>query len=146
MKAEEAIQSLAESMCNLKKAFAPFPCGWAATHKMRCIDCYYKGEHSEMGATFNVCTRYSNLAEASEACRNSENCKFKITHQQVREAIEKQTPKKPELEYIDYLDVDTKITHCPSCGNSYVDETEKYCSDCGQALDWSGEEWNLNEL
>lgn len=56
------------------------------------------------------------------------------------EAMGRQIPKKPKLEYIDYLDVDTKITHCPSCGNSYVDETEKYCSDCGQALDWSDEE------
>ena len=139
MKAEEAIQGLAESMCNLSKAFAPFPCGWAATHKMRCIDCYHKGEYSEMGATFYVCTRYSNLAEASEACRNSENCKFKITHQQVREAIEKQTAKKPEVEIVSF-DYGTTIEKCPCCAYVYIDKDDNYCSKCGQAIDWSDEE------
>lgn len=49
-----------------------------------------------------------------------------------REALEKQVPKKPICEY------DDEFT-CPCCGTTTEDydvTTLKYCSECGQKLDW----------
>ena len=66
------------------------------------------------------------------------------------EAMRKQIPEKP----MKSLDVDTKSLYrlyCPTCGvkighgNSrvgYIVKTygsEKYCDNCGQAIDWEGE-------
>ena len=45
------------------------------------------------------------------------------------EALEKQIPQKP---------VDTDWLYCPNCKKSLnVMAKEKFCNDCGQALDWS---------
>lgn len=56
------------------------------------------------------------------------------------EALEKQIPRKP-------VEQGDGITYnCPACGRyvGYFDamawETPKYCGECGQALDWSGED------
>jgi len=57
----------------------------------------------------------------------------------VKEAVEKQIPKKPKNKYTDILDITTEIPACPVCGNQSIDETDEYCSDCGQALDWGNE-------
>lgn len=54
----------------------------------------------------------------------------------LKEAVEKQIPKKPKNEYTDNLDITTKIPVCPVCGNQSIDETNEYCSDCGQRLKW----------
>ena len=43
------------------------------------------------------------------------------------EALEKQIPKKKK-----------KRNECPECGYSYA--FEEYCPNCGQAIDWSGED------
>jgi hypothetical protein len=57
------------------------------------------------------------------------------------EALEKQIPKKPDLEADGYADgqlvYDTWI--CPCCGEYYeVDYDDyDYCPNCGQAIDWS---------
>lgn len=49
-----------------------------------------------------------------------------------KEAINKQVPKPP-----DNLNEDT--WSCPNCGKSYETEDDYYyyCSNCGQAIDWS---------
>lgn len=52
-------------------------------------------------------------------------------------ALEKQIPKKPKNEYTDNLDITTEIPVCPVCGDQSIYETDEYCSDCGQRLDWS---------
>lgn len=60
---------------------------------------------------------------------------------QVKEATEKNKPKKPDYEGDGYSDgeiaYDTWI--CPNCGVKYeVDyEVYDYCPDCGQKIDWS---------
>lgn len=57
------------------------------------------------------------------------------------EAVEIQTPKKPDYEGDGYADgqivYDTWI--CPNCGRSYETDYEEYecCPHCGQKIDWS---------
>lgn len=57
------------------------------------------------------------------------------------EALKKQTPQKLSCKGIGYE------TYCQSCGlliSEYDDENHfryDYCPNCGQALDWSDEEW-----
>lgn len=58
-------------------------------------------------------------------------------------ALEKQIPKKPDLEGDGYCDgqlvYDTWI--CPCCEERYEVDYDKYdyCPNCGQAIDWSEE-------
>lgn len=53
------------------------------------------------------------------------------------ECIEKQTPKKPIINLWD------EWCECPVCdGIVTIEETKlNYCPDCGQAIDWSDNEW-----
>lgn len=51
-----------------------------------------------------------------------------------KKALEKQIPKKPVLIVGDY-----DLPVCPEC-KQMIDDTESYCSTCGQALDWSDAE------
>lgn len=53
-------------------------------------------------------------------------------------ALEKQIPKKPILDTI--FPSGVKWFRCPTCNNKIVsrlDGQEKYCSNCGQALDFN---------
>ena len=54
------------------------------------------------------------------------------------EALEKQIPKKP-ISLGE--DIDRDVGQCPNC-KEIIDTYEdyKYCSDCGQAIDWGEEE------
>lgn len=102
-----------------------------------CVNCFYKREYQEMGATWNVCERYNDLAEATKAYKNSQNCQYKLTHQQVKEIIKKQTPKRIKRKIIG-----NKLTlhFCPTCEIRLLSWGHKFCGECGQALDWSDEE------
>ena len=53
-------------------------------------------------------------------------------------ALEKQIPKKP-ISLGE--DIDRDVGQCPNC-KEIIDTYEdyKYCSDCGQAIDWRDEE------
>ena len=61
------------------------------------------------------------------------------------EAIEKLTPKKPKKLNDTILINDGWIYGCPTCGcacgenkyHSEITQDELYCTQCGQALDWS---------
>lgn len=50
------------------------------------------------------------------------------------EALEKQVTNKPLSENKYYF-----TGKCPSCGAVFLDNTTKYCGNCGQALDWDNE-------
>lgn len=53
------------------------------------------------------------------------------------QALEKQVPKKVIWENEIFL-----WAYCPNCGSDICDEDNvelKFCTDCGQALDWSDE-------
>ena len=72
--------------------------------------------------------------------------------EKAKEALEKQIPKKPiETVKIEpviaengaYVDADTYVLlQCPLCGEQVgIDDLfcDKFCRECGQAIDWSGE-------
>ena len=59
-------------------------------------------------------------------------------------ALEKQIPKKPRAKHYEDEREPAYIKYkCPNgCGSRYrlLDNVEKYCMNCGQAIDWSVEE------
>jgi hypothetical protein len=65
------------------------------------------------------------------------------TVEECREAVEKQTAKKPDYEGDGFSDgqlvYDTWI--CPSCGKHYEVDYDRYdyCQNCGQRIDWRDE-------
>ena len=75
----------------------------------------------------------------------------------LQELVDKATPLKPQKEYVQYV-VDGTYYSCPCCGylidkfcimqdNNYkkiVITTSSYCSNCGQAIDWSDEDENTH--
>lgn len=70
------------------------------------------------------------------------------TVEECREAVEKQTAKKPDYEGDGFSDgqlvYDTWI--CPCCGKHYEVDCDRYyyCQNCGQHIDWSDEELEKN--
>ncbi len=59
----------------------------------------------------------------------------------LQKLINKATPKKPLLAFVDGVTADGSIVQrtalvCPSC-KSFLVEKQKYCHSCGQAIDWS---------
>lgn len=70
-----------------------YPCGMNycdcnMTKISNCEDCYYKSTHSEMGASWDVCTLHNDLSSATIACEHSDNCKSKITYVVVKIVID----------------------------------------------------------
>lgn len=65
------------------------------------------------------------------------------TVEECREAREKQKAKKPKLNYKPKFFGQATYT-CPKCGNVCLEkfanerQNNRYCWDCGQAIDWSG--------
>ena len=64
------------------------------------------------------------------------------TVEECREAVEKQKPKKPRLNYKPKFFGKATYT-CPRCGNCCLEEfanerqRNNYCWDCGQKLEWN---------
>lgn len=70
------------------------------------------------------------------------------------ELLEKATPKKPVLHrfyadeksiYHSYGFINVSVVCCPNCKEQEIydfeyDEKFKYCTNCGQAIDWSAKE------
>lgn len=61
-------------------------------------------------------------------------------------SLKKQIPKKPVISKANLTDF--QDFHCPSCNKKIISRLDgefiagrlqKYCADCGQALDWSDE-------
>lgn len=53
----------------------------------------------------------------------------------LKEAVEKQVPRKPKIILHGTTDYNTKSV-CPPCG-AMVRPCDNYCNKCGQKLDWS---------
>ena len=63
--------------------------------------------------------------------RNTDDFEMRISkdcYKLIREALEKQIPKKLK---------DDGWLYCPICGRDLLMDRFDYCPDCGQALDWS---------
>ena len=97
------------------------------------------------------------LKKFDESCRNylfqnADKIEFEQALYDGAEALEKQIPKKvifgyDEQDYvrcpqckseITAMDDDCLLYHCPGCGEKdAILQGDKYCFNCGQALDWS---------
>ena len=75
---------------------------------------------------------------------NTTTLEYKKMLDIAEEAIEKQIPKKPIVDPAHL--VDFQNYHCPKCKNKIIaridgkwiaGKLQKYCDNCGQALDWS---------
>lgn len=85
------------------------------------------------------------IIESIDYCLECDNDSIPTTQddlQTIKEALEKQIPKKPDFIGDGYDDncnliYDTWI--CPSCETQYeVDYDDyKFCPECGQKIDWS---------
>ena len=73
--------------------------------------------------------------------------KFITALKMAKEALEKQIPKKPIVDPAHL--VDFQNYHCPKCKNKIIaridgkwiaGKLQKYCDNCGQALDWGDTE------
>ena len=53
----------------------------------------------------------------------------------LKEAVEKQIPKKPILDTI--FPSGVKWYLCAACNHNNIEHCDCYCHNCGQALDWS---------
>lgn len=60
----------------------------------------------------------------------------------VIDALEKQIPKKPIAREHDELRGEI-LFHCPTCDDDFNcnEYEDSHCAECGQAIDWSDEEW-----
>ena len=64
------------------------------------------------------------------------SCDYDRMKLDAADALEKQIPKKPIM----IKDVAETYYICPECEWEVDKFDDKYCSDCGQKLDWSSEE------
>lgn len=70
----------------------------------------------------------------------------KSCYKVIIEALEKQMPKKPALEADGYYNGELVFDtwYCPNCNKSYDLEYDcdrlSFCSNCGQAIDWTEDE------
>jgi hypothetical protein len=89
--------------------------------------------------SFNVVVKYGFCGN----CRRKfegEHCIKCDCYQRVKfikEALEKQVPKKPVSVNITRID----YPQCPICGRTLWKNSEKYCASCGQRIDWSEDKW-----
>ena len=98
-----------------------------------------------------------NLKDILSECTESEEAVCYVTGVDVPalemaiNALEKQIPKKPDC-------IEDKMWCCPVCDNNLLPKWIKYptklmpkteglphCMSCGQAIDWSDEEYGKNE-
>lgn len=76
------------------------------------------------------------IAEIKEIIKeNGIDTEITLNDKAIIGALKKQTPKKPCIPF-DSID---QHHECPVCPNS-VYKPQRYCDDCGQALDWSDAE------
>ena len=118
-----------------------------------CAKCDIVQEVDDLNSAYDAAIKALEEVQQYQAIGTHEECqtamelykemhKRKFTLKSLLESREKQTPKKPDLEGDGYGDdgvliYDTWI--CPCCGKRYeIDYQEyDYCTNCGQAIDWS---------
>lgn len=53
----------------------------------------------------------------------------------ILKAVEKQIPAPPQIDTSMLFETEVDNMVCPSCGN-YLEENQRYCDNCGQAIKW----------
>lgn len=84
------------------------------------------------------------IIESINYCLECDNDRIPTTQedlQTIKEALEKQIPKKPDLigdGYDDNGNLVYDIWICPCCETQYELDYDdyKFCPECGQAIDW----------
>ena len=90
-----------------------------------------KSEDANVIFLLEYCAEICNGYQKNDTC---ENCEINAA----MNALEKQIPKKAKLHRtFKVLDMTDSIYLCPSCG--VMLDTENYCTNCGQAIDWEVE-------
>lgn len=103
--------------------------------------------------TYDYCGEYgANKCELKDRVEKLQEYEAVGTVEECRAAVERQKPKKPKDEVhvepeIDedgaYVDADVRVNlFCPTCGElvGIDDMCDKFCRECGQAIDGGGEE------
>lgn len=81
-----------------------------------------------------------------KAIDNGIKTEYVLNEKAIISALKKQIPKKPDYEADGYADgvLCCDYAKCPVCGHDFEEGINDwgcgYCSDCGQALDWSDTE------
>lgn len=68
------------------------------------------------------------------AVENGLETKIVLNEKNVADALRKQIPQKVNISLKGTTDWTTRC-RCPSCGN-YIFDSQKYCAECGQRIDW----------
>ena len=90
-----------------------------------------------------VCTTIGSLQYTISSLEEIQKYREIGTVEECREAVEKQKPKKPRLNYKPKFFRKATYT-CPRCGNCCLEEfanerqNNRYCWDCGQKIDFGG--------
>ena len=98
-------------------------------------------------AKYDIETFWEETTGLSRAMQRAINALIEVklykkfgTLEEVREAVEKQTAKKP-IEDRHHGIRYTEVYRCPSCNGSFSGKGfAKYCFHCGKKIDWSDEE------
>lgn len=92
---------------------------------------------------------FEDLEMAIDALEELQQCRALGTVEELREAREKQVPKKAKKMTYDLLVADGWEYACPSCGcaigenrqdDGSFTQQDDFCPSCGQAIDWSDTE------
>lgn len=116
-----------ETMCALKSEMSK--------QTQNCRGCIYHSEHSDMGATIDVCILEKDLGKAVAACENSEKCENKLTLADVNKLKAERDAAVADLKEISYC------CNCIQC--SERDGNEIWCTSFGDWFEWydTCEEW-----
>lgn len=108
-----------ETMCALKSEMSK--------QTQNCRGCIYHSEHSDMGATIDVCILEEDLGKAVAACENSANCESKLTLADVENLKAERDAAVADLKYWSF---------CSDC--KWYDRQCDYLLNCDGASGW---EW-----
>lgn len=123
MKPDEAIEMLqAKLTCMELEAWSCIEMGCDRD----CDECDYNYKQGTVGE------QEESLSIAIEALKEVQQYREIGIVEECREAVEKQKPKKIQVWVQNFY-------KCPMC-QSVLRNTDKYCRECGQAIDWSEEE------
>ena len=110
--------------------------------KQPCL-CDYDLSKTVLDCDIKQCDKRDAVLQAIKALEENQQYRAIGTPEECRAAMEKQTAKKPIIEYEQTHDCVTEIEwKCPVCGTNYIELAPcgEWCRYCGTKLDWRDEE------